>query len=74
MTVPPRSAGDSDPPAGSLCRALPAYCTTPPGTAVVFGFGVAEDGQLVSIGGLCHFSAVRHATGQIGYEGLLLSV
>ena len=32
---------------GSLCRALPPYVQRPPIEAVVFGWGVSEDGQLV---------------------------
>ena len=33
---------------GSLCADLPNFVTAPPIEAVVFGWGVAEDGQLVS--------------------------
>ena len=32
---------------GYLCRALPHYVQKPPIEAVVFGWGVNEDGQLV---------------------------
>lgn len=32
---------------GYLCRALPQYVQRPPIEAVVFGWGVNEDGQLV---------------------------
>lgn len=32
---------------GSLCFDLPNFVTNPPIEAVVFGWGVAEDGQLV---------------------------
>lgn len=47
LTLTPRSdAGRENYPAGVLCRELPSYCRTPPGTCVVFGFGVSEDGQL----------------------------
>lgn len=33
---------------GSLCADLPNFVTAPPIEAVVFGWGVAEDGQLAS--------------------------
>ena len=33
---------------GYLCRSLPFYVQKPPIEAVVFGWGVNEDGQLVS--------------------------
>ena len=33
---------------GSLCRNLPAYAQHPPIETVTFGWGVNEDGQLVS--------------------------
>ncbi len=33
---------------GSHCADLPNFVTAPPIEAVVFGWGVAEDGQLVS--------------------------
>ena len=33
---------------GSLCDGLPTYVYDPPIEAVVFGWGVNEDGQLVS--------------------------
>ncbi len=32
---------------GSLCERLPGYVLNPPIEAVVFSWGVAEDGQLV---------------------------
>lgn len=35
-----------DPPAGALCRKLPKYVRSPPVEAVVFAWGVNEDGQL----------------------------
>lgn len=34
---------------GFLCRSLPQYVQKPPIEAVVFGWGVNEDGQLVCI-------------------------
>ena len=34
---------------GSHCTDLPSFVTAPPIEAVVFGWGVAEDGQLVSL-------------------------
>ena len=34
---------------GSLCRQLPPYVQQPPIEAVVFGWGVNEDGQLVRL-------------------------
>lgn len=34
---------------GYLCRSLPYYVQKPPIEAVVFGWGVNEDGQLVSL-------------------------
>ncbi len=34
---------------GYLCRSLPYYVQKPPIEAVVFGWGVNEDGQLVSV-------------------------
>lgn len=32
---------------GDLCQGLPPYVYDPPVEAVVFGWGVSEDGQLV---------------------------
>lgn len=48
---------------GFLCRALPEYVQKPPIEAVVFGWGVNEDGQLVCTAVIGHilFCAACHA-------------
>ena len=48
---------------GYLCRSLPFYVQKPPIEAVVFGWGVNEDGQLVRT---CLPIIVAHATSCLG--------
>jgi hypothetical protein len=47
LPSPPRRLVKQASSVGSLCRALPPYVQRPPIEAVVFGWGVNEDGQLV---------------------------
>lgn len=50
LPSPPRRLVKQASSVGSLCRALPPYVQRPPIEAVVFGWGVNEDGQLVCAG------------------------